>query len=405
MSLRLRLPAMALASRRVAHVTGLALVLVLASGMLVQASIPDTQTGVISACYTKSTGGIRLIDAQAGESCKKGETLVTWSQTGPQGIQGIPGASGIPGAPGPSGVPGEPGPAGSMGPQGLQGPQGIPGPAGSVSLAGLQDTACTRHDGSTGYVDITIDTQNQISFACAFGVPHWCATHTPTVGPHLNVTCNEALDTLSFACDVGWVNFDGQIANGCEAEGFEPTTAAVQAFADAYVIGAHDVAIAPVCTGDAFVGCPGGTPSDPTPTVHVTGDSLQIQDEGNGVFHITLHAGLSTPTPIPVESSGVACGLAVDTSAGSFSDTTVDGDLTFVPNATTGVTDEIDTSNVAITNFETADISIVGGLACQVVDVFKGFFLQTIQEDFQGYLDESICRAPDPAIFEVCPAP
>jgi hypothetical protein len=347
--------------RRLAFVAVQAIVLVLCSGMLVAASIPDSTTGVISACYTKSS--VRIIDAQAGETCKKGETLLPWNQRGPRGEQGLP------------------------------------GPA---SLTALQDTACTRHDGSTGFVDITTDSSNIITLTCAFGIPHWCDTHTPTVGPHLNVTCDEASDTLTFVCDVGWVNFDTDIANGCEVEGFEPTTTAVQAFANAYVIGEHDVVVAPICSGDITIACPGGTPSDPAPVVHIDGTNLAIQETGVDQFAISLDLTIQG-SGIDISGSGIECSLGVDTSAGTYPEATLTGDLAFLVNPTTGVTDRIQTSNATLNHFEAADVTISGGVACDVADAFKAFALSMIKAQLESYLDQTICRAPDPAIFEICP--
>jgi hypothetical protein len=334
---------------------------VLSSGMLVAASIPNSTTGVISACYTKSS--VRIIDAQAGESCKKGETLLPWNQQGPRGEQG---------------------------------------PPGPASLTALQDTACTRHDGSTGFVDITTASDNVINFACAFGVPHWCATHTPDVGPHLNVTCHEATDTLTFVCDVGWVNFDGDIANGCEVEGFEPSTVAIQAFAEFYVLGAHDITIPPVCSGDITIACPGGTPADPPPVVHVTGSNLGIQDLGNDTFAISLDVTLQT-SDIAISGSGINCSLAVDTSAGTYPNATLSGDVAFLANATTGVTDRIQTTNATLLQFEAADVTISGSHLCEAANALKSVGLSFVKAQLESYLDKTICRAPDPAIFEVCP--
>ena len=66
------------------------------------AAIPDSGQ-VISACYEKRTGILRVIDAEAGKSCLRFEAAISWNQ---QGLEGDPGAPGAPGARG------EPGPAG-----------------------------------------------------------------------------------------------------------------------------------------------------------------------------------------------------------------------------------------------------------------------------------------------------
>jgi len=66
------------------------------SGVAV-ASIPNSSTGVITACYQKNNGMLRVIDAQAGERCRRSEIQVLWNQRGPAGQQGPAGPQGPPG--------------------------------------------------------------------------------------------------------------------------------------------------------------------------------------------------------------------------------------------------------------------------------------------------------------------
>lgn len=56
--------------------------------------IPDSSTGVITACFVKKTGAVRFINAQAGKTCKSGEKKVAFNQKGPQGATGATGATG-----------------------------------------------------------------------------------------------------------------------------------------------------------------------------------------------------------------------------------------------------------------------------------------------------------------------
>jgi hypothetical protein len=138
-------------NRSLGTILGLCLALML--GTVALAAIPGTN-GVITGCYRPETGRLRVIDAQSGKKCERGENQITWNQTGPagakgttgaqgsQGLPGLPGAigpkgdpgsQGLPGAIGPQGDPGAQGPAGAQGPQGLPGaigPQGVPGPKG-----------------------------------------------------------------------------------------------------------------------------------------------------------------------------------------------------------------------------------------------------------------------------------
>jgi hypothetical protein len=101
-----------------------ALVLVVGSSVALGA-IPGAG-GVISSCYAKVGGYLRVIDADRSE-CKSGESPLTWSQ------QGIPGPKGDKGD---QGIQGPVGPAGPQGPQGEQGIQGPAGPQGPIGPAG-----------------------------------------------------------------------------------------------------------------------------------------------------------------------------------------------------------------------------------------------------------------------------
>ena len=139
------------------------LVAVVGTGVGV-AAIPASGTGVITACYKKSGGNVRVIDAQAGAVCDpNNEKLLNWNQTGPAGATGAPGAPGATGPVGPAGpkgdtgaagapgAPGATGPAGPVGPAGPKGDTGEAGPAGPVGPAGPKgDTGATGATGPAG---------------------------------------------------------------------------------------------------------------------------------------------------------------------------------------------------------------------------------------------------------------
>ena len=65
------------------------------------AAIPSSSDGVIHGCYRTTTtaagqtvGDLRVIDADAAQTCAAGEATLTWNQTGPAGPQGDPGPPG-----------------------------------------------------------------------------------------------------------------------------------------------------------------------------------------------------------------------------------------------------------------------------------------------------------------------
>lgn len=59
---------------------------------------PAHAAGIIHACISNQTGGMRVVNPPA--TCKPNETSVAWNIQGPQGPQGQMGPPGQPGAPG-----------------------------------------------------------------------------------------------------------------------------------------------------------------------------------------------------------------------------------------------------------------------------------------------------------------
>jgi len=108
--------------RLVAVLVGI--VALLAVGGVAFATIPGSG-GVVSGCYSKKDGTLRVIDASTAQ-CKIGEATLNWNQTGPQGPMGDTGPAGPQGPQGDTGLAGPQGPQGGNGPTG---PQGPPGPS------------------------------------------------------------------------------------------------------------------------------------------------------------------------------------------------------------------------------------------------------------------------------------
>jgi Collagen triple helix repeat (20 copies) len=111
-----------------AGVVALALAGVLAAVGIGYAAIPSAD-GVIHACYNAAanpSGGLRVIDVEAGAKCAKNEKALQFNQRGPQGPAGPAGPQGVAGPQGPQGLTG---PQGEQGPQGDEGPPGPAGPA------------------------------------------------------------------------------------------------------------------------------------------------------------------------------------------------------------------------------------------------------------------------------------
>jgi hypothetical protein len=118
-------------------ITSLVLGLALALGLAAKvawATVPDAR-GVIHACVGPS-GLVRIIDTDLGQRCFRGETALSWSQTGPTGPAGASG------------------PTGPQGPEGPQGPAGMPAPAGGA-LAYAHVNANGTIDDDSGNITVS----------------------------------------------------------------------------------------------------------------------------------------------------------------------------------------------------------------------------------------------------------
>jgi Collagen triple helix repeat (20 copies) len=132
---------------------------VLAAGTSAGAAItgrPVDGSGVIHGCWTNAAlNGTHVFVLQdAGTTCPKGTTAISWNQqgpTGPTGPAGPVGLAGPIGPPGPKGDTGAPGPAGAVGSVGAQGPAGLQGVQGSANGTGTADLGAFA-DQATGQI-------------------------------------------------------------------------------------------------------------------------------------------------------------------------------------------------------------------------------------------------------------
>ncbi len=92
--------------RGLGAVIALAAILSLGSA-IADAAIPRAD-GTIDACVKRSTGALRVINAEAGKKCAGAESALRWNQIGPVGPQGPPGLAGPAGAAGSAGSAGSP---------------------------------------------------------------------------------------------------------------------------------------------------------------------------------------------------------------------------------------------------------------------------------------------------------
>jgi hypothetical protein len=166
--------------RNIGAILGVCLALLLGTAAL--AAIPGAG-GLITGCYNRTSGALRVIDAQAvpAQKCTTKETQLTWNQTGPQGLtgpQGTPGLQGPQGLPGPQGLKGD---TGATGPQGLPGVAGPTGPIGATGATGPQGPVGPK--GINWRDEWLPDTTYQVGDAVSSGGGSFIATQTTSAQP------------------------------------------------------------------------------------------------------------------------------------------------------------------------------------------------------------------------------
>jgi hypothetical protein len=138
-------------SRRALVIAG-AVTLLLGGGTVVFATVVGSPIsgGVIYGCYKTAAinGSHALVLQDAGKSCPRGDTAITWNQKGAAGPQG---------ATGPQGPQGQ---TGATGPQGPQGPTGAPGTGATVTPVSPGNANCAN-----GGASVT-DGSGNTAYAC-----------------------------------------------------------------------------------------------------------------------------------------------------------------------------------------------------------------------------------------------
>src|ERR1039457_4920751 len=89
----------------------------IATAAVISSPSPVDSSGVIHGCWRNAAlNGSHVFALQnAGTSCPKGTTAISWNEQGPAGPAGAKGPAGPAGATGPAGSPGAAGPSGPAG--------------------------------------------------------------------------------------------------------------------------------------------------------------------------------------------------------------------------------------------------------------------------------------------------
>jgi hypothetical protein len=258
-----------------AVITGAAALALVAGGTAAGAAIsssPVDGNAVIHGCYTnQALNGTHVFALQdAGTTCPKGTTVISWSQTGPPGATGPAGPAGTPGPAGSAGATGSAGPAG---------PAGAPGaPGGSGGLDSMIGSPCDVGTADAGTLSVTYTNNNDgtdsVSIVCDQGSPPDFALNlTIQSGSPYDLGCAGPFETeCSFDDPSGTVT---SAPSGINFGAPPPDSAA--STTETVAAGSTVVLTATGLNGsDGFSGCDStGTDSSGNPTCTVTMNAVR----------------------------------------------------------------------------------------------------------------------------------
>jgi hypothetical protein len=156
------------------------------------ASIPGP-TGIIHGCYNRRGGALRVINTAAHAKCRRRESELNWSETGPPGPRGGRGLTGARGA------------TGSRGTTGPTGPTGLPGTPGGLSNAyAMSETATVVVTAKSDVLKLSLPAG---SFVVTASVTLANEDHAPGATEEANCTMAKAPDPTNEASATATIPF------------------------------------------------------------------------------------------------------------------------------------------------------------------------------------------------------
>ena len=183
---------------------------------------------------------------------------------------------------------------------------------------------------------------------------------------------------------------------------FEPFEELLVPFLNAFLLPLGEggnVEVPPSCGGTPAFCCPGGTPSSSCGPVHIDVSAGSVSEAvGQDRFDLMFGVHAATVADIPMNIIGADCLLRLDTTPGPSS--TIDVILPVDVSADHRRIEAIGT--VAINELTTDDVTILGGFACQAVDVNN--VLEAVRDMLVEILSQldGLCRVCDSDAVAPC---
>ena len=214
---------MTIIGRKIIIAGAVTLVLAAGSGIATAAVIsspsPVDSSGVIHGCWRNAAlkGSHFFVLQNAGTSCPKGTTAISWNERGPAGPAGAKGPAGPAGAAGSAGAAGATGPAGPTGATGAAGPTGpagATGPAGQTGPAGTSGATTAGPGGLNTTIVLFTSCLTMINNVLAPGCGSQAIAACPTAEPYLLSGGEEGEATTQNAWNVTTNEIAGSGAGG-----------------------------------------------------------------------------------------------------------------------------------------------------------------------------------------------
>ena len=178
-----------------------------------------------------------------------------------------------------------------------------------------------------------------------------------------------------------------------------PVTAATAAAAAEFAI--QDTVVVPaVCTGDVLVNCASGTPGTAVRLKVDQVGAVVATPSGENSFSFTGNFAVTSLQSIPVSSTGITCGVTVNTAPGISPTVAITGTATFVSHTNDAVINRVNVTGTA-SGLEADDVTIAGGTGCATASAMRSFLVTSLQNSIQS--NAAVCGAVGPATFRACP--
>lgn len=227
----------------------------------------------------------------------------------------------------------------------------------------------------------------------------------------MSATCDEDADTVSVACDPGWIDLNDEQSDGCEVgyDAIPATNDMAQAAAVHLFGGSRSVTLEPDCAAEGVLGCVNGEPADPASVLQLTGVSLSgIKPLGVNRFDITAEVTMKSLHSIPFRIAGSNCLVDIDTAA--IGSPTIVIALSL---AMTNLEDPTDPANrlvpngLTVSGFDDDDYHLSGDFLCSLGSILpSGMLADMVEAALEAWIGPGLCGAPEPELFIPCaPSP